>query len=146
MKTVYIENFKNNINYTQEGRRNIYLPLLEVKIRNAVIERFRFDGSLRIADSAEKASLVLKGELLNYERTELRTLENDDVQEYRITITVSLELFDTEKQEIAWAEPSFSGDSSYFVTGPTAKSEEQAIQDAMTDLARRIVERTIENW
>ena len=45
-----------------------------------------------------------------------------------------------------WAEPSFGGDSTYLVTGSGSKSESVAIDDAVKDLAQRIIERTVEDW
>ena len=38
LKTVHIESFVNKINYTAEGSRNLYVPLLEVDIRNALVD------------------------------------------------------------------------------------------------------------
>src|SRR6185503_9928887 len=47
-RTISIEPFKNKITYgTDDAARNTYLPLLEVKITNAVADRFLFDGNLR---------------------------------------------------------------------------------------------------
>ncbi|MCK5082038.1 MAG: LptE family protein [Candidatus Omnitrophica bacterium] len=140
-----MEPFKNSINYTTGTGRNIYFPLLEVKARNAVINRFLLDGNLKIVEPHE-ADLILKGELKRYERSGLRYTDDDDVQEYRVHITVSFDLIDTRSGEISWAEPNFVGEATYFVTGPSAKSEESAVEAAIVDLARRIVERTIEDW
>ena len=145
IKTIHVEPFKNNIDFAQEGHRNIYLPLLEVKVQNAVINRFLFDGSLKIAD-AGRADIILKGELISYERTVLRYTDEEDAQEYRIHITVSLELWNTKNQEVSWKESGFVGEATYFVSGSLAKSEESAVDEAITDLARRVVERTIEDW
>ena len=146
IKTIHIETFKNNIDFAAEGRRNLYLPLLEIKVRNAVINRFLFDGNLKIAE-ADKADLVLKGQLLSYDPSALRYTDNDDVQEYRSHITVSLEMWRTHNIAAAdWTESSFVGEATYFVTGASARSEEVAVEDALTDLARRIVERTVEDW
>ena len=144
-RTIYVNPFKNNILYDKEGSRNLYLPLLEQKVRNAIINRFLFDGALKIAKS-EQADLILKGELINYERGGLRFTDEDNVQEYRITITVSLELWDPVKQEVVWSESSFSGEATYIVSGAQAKSEDTAVAEAITDLARRVVERTVEDW
>ena len=145
LRTVYVEHFKNSITFTAETKRDIYLPLLEVDVRNAIIDRFLFDGNLKIAEQ-DRADLILKGELKSYERTALRFLENEDVEEYRVSVTVSLSLWDTQKQEYVWQEPSFTGEADYFVSGPEASSEQAAVSAAMIDLARRAVERTIENW
>ena len=145
IKTIHVQAFKNNISFAAEGSRNLYLPLLEVKVRNAIASRFLFDGNLKIADE-DKADLVLKGELLSYDRAALRYTDNQDVQEYRIHVTVSLELWNPRKQETSWTESGFVGEATYFTTGAQAKSEESAVDDAITDLARRIVERTVEDW
>lgn len=145
IKTIHVEMFKNKIDFAAEGRRNIYLPLLEIKVRNAVIERFLFDGNLKIAEK-DKSDLVLKGELQGYDRSALRYEDNGDVQEYRIHITVSLEMLDAQTGEVKWTEPSFVGEATYFTSGSLAKSEDAAVAEAITDLARRIVERTVEDW
>ncbi len=146
IQTIRIDPFKNNIDFTTGEGRNIYLPLLEVDARNAVIDRFMLDGNLKIAKEGE-ADLVLKGELKRYERSALRYTDDDDVQEYRVHITVSFEMWNAQDSEKpAWSEPNFVGEATYFVTGPLATTEENAIKEAIKDLARRIVERTIEDW
>lgn len=145
LKTIYIEPFKNKISYGSQNSRNIYLPLLEVNVTNAIIDRYLFDGNLKIGKSGT-ADLVLKGELLDYHRDPLRYTDSNDVQEYRITITIAMTLFDNADQKVLWTETGFAGDTTYFTTGAQAKSETTALQDALTDLARRVVERTVENW
>jgi hypothetical protein len=144
-KTVAIEHFKNSINFSTEGTKNLYVPLIETKVRNAIIDRFIFDGNLKVKD-ANQSDLILRGELKSYERTGLRFTDNDDVEEYRVHIIVDLELWDNQTQEVRWSESSFVGEAEYFASGPLAKSEELAINDAIVDLARRVVERTIEDW
>ena len=145
IKTIRVEPFKNSIDYTTGTDRNIYLPLLEVNVRNAVINRFLFDGNLKVVEPHE-ADLILKGELKGYQRSALRYTDDDDVQEYRVHVTVSFEMSKARSGELSWSEPNFVGEATYFVTGPSAKSEESAVEDAILDLARRIVERTIEDW
>lgn len=145
IKTIHVELFKNEIGYATEGKRPIYLPLLEVKVRNVIVDRFLFDGNLKIA-KAERADLILKGNLKSYERTSLRYTDDGDVQEYRVHITVSLECRNIKTEGGSWTEAGFVGEATYFVTGALAKSEESAVDAAIQDLARRIVERTVEDW
>ena len=145
LNSVYVENFKNNITFTSETTRDLYFPLLETKIRKAVIDRYLFDGNLKIADPG-KADLILKGDLVSYDRNAIRFTDNDDAEEYRMYIVMNLTLLDRRTNEPVWIENGFTGEATYFVSGPLVKSESDAIEDAMTDLARRIVERTIENW
>lgn len=143
-RTIYIEPFKNKVAYTQ-SRTITYVPLLEVKVKDAIASRFLFDGHLRIGEQ-ETADLILRGELVGLERQELRITDNQDVQEFRVNIIVNLSLWDPVDKREVWSEPNFAGEASYFVSGPQAKPESSAIDDALTDLARRVVERTLEDW
>lgn len=148
-KTVYVERFKNKIDYTSEfseGRKiKTYYPLIETNITTAVVDRFLFDGNLKIA-KAENADVILRGELLDYIRDVLRYDDSNNPQEYRVSLVVRLILWDPKEDKPIWEEKRFIGDSTYFVSGSLAKSESSAINDAVTDLARRIVERTVEQW
>ena len=145
LRMIYVEPFENKIAYTTEIQRNIYLPLLEVKVKNAIVDRFQFDGSLKIS-SQDKADLILKGALTYYERDALRDNENEDVLEYRVKVFVSLEMWDTANQKVWWEEPSFVGEATYYTSGARAKSEDSAIQASLEDLGRRVVERTLADW
>lgn len=143
-RTIYLEPFKNKVSYTQ-SRTISYIPLLEVKVKDAIASRFLFDGHLRIGGQ-ETADLILKGELVGLERQELRITESQDVQEFRINIIVNLVLWDPVEQKEVWSESNFAGEATYFVSGPLAKSESAAVEEALNDLARRAVERTLEDW
>ena len=53
------------------------------------------------------------------------------------------------ENKLIWEESGFTGDTTFFTSFTTAgiaKSEDVAINDALNDLARRIVERTVEEW
>ena len=143
--TINIEAFKNKIGYLNESRRELYIPLLENKVHDNVIQRFQNDGHLKVERSGS-TDLVLKGELIGFEREELRVDNNQNVTEYRLRITVNIDLIDPATEKEIWRESSFSGEATYYLTGPQSKSESVALTDALTDLSRRIVERTLENW
>ena len=145
LKTIYIKALKNSIDFQTQGRRNVYLPLLEVDARDAIVDRFMMDGNLRITDEDE-SDLILSGELKRYNREVLRSDDDDDVEEYRVRVTVSLKMYDIKNDEAMWSEPNFSGEATYFVTGAQATTEASAIEEALEDLATRIVERTMDNW
>ena len=145
IKTIRVEPFKNSIDFATGTSRNLYLPLLEVQVRNAVIDRFVFDGNLKVVEPHE-ADLILSGELISYERSGLRFTDDDDVEEYRVHVTVSFKLIKAKSEEVSWIEPGFVGETTYFVSGPSVTTEESAVDEALLDLARRIVERTIEDW
>jgi hypothetical protein len=147
-KNIYVQPFINKVDITQEvyagDRYRIYKPLLETDITKSVINKFLWDGNLKPQDE-QNADLILKGELIDFRRDPLRYSDNDEVLEYRINLVVNIILLD-KQNKLIWQEDHFTGDTSYFTTGAQAKSEDTAINDAVSDLARRIVERTVENW
>ena len=137
--------FENKINNIDETANSNYIPLLETNVRTVIIDRFLFDGNLHIADP-DKADLVLSGSLIGFQQDELRQDTNQNVQEYRARVIVSLTLTEKESGKVLWKEPSFAGETTYFLTGAQAETQSAAIDAALTDLANRIVERTIDNW
>lgn len=147
--TIYITPFVNKVDITQESyaqnKYRIYRPTLESDITRAVNNKFLIDGNLRPLKE-ESADLILKGELTEYRRDPLRYDDNDNVTEYRINLVVNISLYDRKNDKLLWEENGFTGDFSYFTTGNLAQPEEVAINNALDDLARRIVERAVEQW
>ena len=149
LKTVYVKPFTNAIDVTTlstgDQRFPLYRHRMEVDITNAVISRYQFTGLLRPA-SAQHADCRLEGELIEFRRDALRYNASQQVEEWRLNIVVNLRFVDQTTQTLMWEEPRFTGDATYFALGTHAESEAAALDRAITDLARRIVERTIENW
>ena len=148
-KTIYVVPFVNKVDITQETdaarKYKIYRPMLETDITNAVINKFLSDGNLKPVKS-ESADLVLRGDLVEFRRDPLRYTDNDEVEEYRINLIVDIGLWDKKEDKLIWEEKNFTGDTTYFTRGQAEKSEATAVSDAINDLARRIVERTVEQW
>ncbi|MFC1704300.1 LPS assembly lipoprotein LptE [Candidatus Omnitrophota bacterium] len=148
-KNIYVEQFKNKIDLTSEQNEyrklRTYYPLLEANITNEVIDEFLSDGNYKITRE-DDAEVILTGELLDYQRDALRYDDDDDVDEYRLNITVSLSLYNTEENTLEWKEDRLTGDTTYFTTGTLAKSEKTALDEAIDDLAKRIVERVVDDW
>lgn len=147
--TIYITPFVNKIDMTQEAyggsRYRIYRPTVETDVTKATLNRFLMDGNLKPVNEAG-ADLTLKGELVEFRKDPLRYDDSDVVTEYRINIVVNLILVNNKGGKEVWRENNFTGDTTYFVTGTQSKSEPQAINDSIADLARRIVERAVEQW
>jgi outer membrane lipopolysaccharide assembly protein LptE/RlpB len=144
-RTVFVQPFENKIDFVNADDRRLYVAGLENRVREAVVDRYLFDGNLRVAGE-DTADLVLKGQLLTFQREELRLQENEAVKEYRIRVTVALTLWDPAENAVVWQEPSFAGEATYYTSGALVKSESEAIDDAIKDLATRAVARTVENW
>lgn len=148
-KTIYVDNVKNSINVTAE-QDNLrmyrgYRPGMEVDVTKSIIDRYLFDGNLKVA-SEEKADLILKSEMTDFKRDALRYDANDNIEEYRVKIVVNMELQDAKTGKTLWKENSFAGETTYRTSGTMVKTENAAVNDAINDLARRVVERTIEAW
>jgi len=152
--TIYVKPFLNKVDVTQESfsasKYRIYRPMLETEITKTVINRYLFDGNLRPANEGE-ADLVLKGELVEYRKDPLSyTEDTEDVTEYRINVYVNLSLWDAKENKLVWEEKNFNGNYSYFTRLASSNvirvSEDKAVSNAVDDLARRIVERTVEQW
>jgi hypothetical protein len=148
-QTIYIEPFQNNIPITQEAteRTGFFsnIPRLEETVTRGVIDRFLFDGNLRVVNDPEKADLKLTGSLRDFYRQPLRRQDNDTVEEYRLNLSASVALRDR-AGKLLLEEPNLIADVAYFVTGSLAKPESTAVNNLVTDFARRIVEWVIEYW
>ena len=149
LKTIYVKPFVNKIDLTvlptNEQQFPIYRHGMEVDVTNAVINRYQFTGLLRPA-SAERASCRLEGELVEFRREALRFDASQQVEEWRLNLVVNLRFIDQTTQTLLWEEQRLTGDATYFAAGAKAESEAPALSRAMTDLARRIVERSVESW
>jgi outer membrane lipopolysaccharide assembly protein LptE/RlpB len=148
-KTIFVDNVVNGIRITAE-QSNLrmyrgYRPGMEVQLTKAIIDRYLFDGNLKTAPE-NKADLILKTMLIDYKRDALRYDGDDNVEEYRIKLIVNMELVNAKTGALVWQEKGFAGEKTYNVVGRLAMGEEAALAAAMEDLARRIVERTIEAW
>ena len=148
IKTIHVEIFENKIDITKEPsakeRYEVYRPNLEVDLRDAIIDRIFLDGHLKMVGKTY-ADAILEGEIIQYRKDPLR-YQDEDVEEYRISLVCDIRLKRSKDSEILLQEDYATGDTTYFTTGSLQKSETEALDDAMSDLARRIVNRIVENW
>ena len=151
LKTVYIKPFANKIDVTQLTTGNEQFPIyrhrLEVDLTNAILDRFQFTGLMRPA-GPERADARLEGELVAFRREALRYDASQNVEEWRLNLVVNVWFYDqsTEPDTLMWDEEGLTGDTTYFARGSNTETEATALDRAITDLARRIVEQTVESW
>ncbi|MDD5097923.1 MAG: LptE family protein, partial [Candidatus Omnitrophica bacterium] len=133
-RTIYISPFVNKVNITNEGdaanKYRLYRPMIETDITRTVHDRYLFDGNLRPAEETN-ADLILKGEVIDFRKDPLRYDNSDNVSEYRINLVVNISLWDRADNKLIWEENSFTGDTTYFATGSQAKTEDNAVTDAL---------------
>lgn len=152
-RTIYVTPFMNKVDITSDvyssNKYRVYRPMLESEVTRAVNNKFLFDGNLK-PTKQELADVVLKGELVEFRRDPLRYTENNEVSEYRINVVVNINLWDNRENKLIWEENNFTGDTTYFTSyysvASERKEESVAVTDAINDLARRIVERAVEQW
>ena len=146
--TINVEIFDNSIDITKEisakDKYEIYRPDLEVDLRDAIIERLFLDGHLKIS-SSEDADAILSGAIIQYRKDPLR-YQNEDIIEYRISLVCDITLRTRKDSDILLDTQRITGDSTYFTTGNLQKTETEALNETLQDLARRIVNRIVENW
>lgn len=148
IKTIHVGIFDNNIDITKEvsakDRYEVYRPDLEVDLRDAVVNRIFLDGNLKIAGK-DYADAILEGRIMQYRKDPLR-YQNEVVQEYRISIVCDIKLISRRDSKVLYEEEDVTGDTTYFTAGALQKTETDALNDAMSDLARRIINKIVENW
>lgn len=148
IKTIHVEIFKNGIDIAKEvssgDKYEVYRPNLEVDLRDAIINRVFLDGHLKVADK-DSSDSILEGEITQYRKDPLR-YQNEVVQEYRISLICNIRLVDSRDSKVLLEEKDVIGDTTYFITGLLQKTETEALNDAMSDLARRMVNKIVENW
>ena len=149
LRTVYVKPFTNRIDLTELGTTYQELPIyrhgMEADVTNAVIDRFQFTGLIRPSRS-DNADSRLEGELVEFRRDALRYDASQQVEEWRLSVVVNLTFYDLHLNTVLWEEARLTGDTTYFALGPNAESEATALDRAIKDLARRVVERSVENW
>lgn len=149
IRSVHVPRVENKIDISAEVSNKrpfqVYRPGLEVELRNALVDRLVFDGHLRVATDAV-SDAVLSAQLTGFDREPMRYNANDTIQEFRIRVFASARFTDKKTGQLLWAADEISGHSEYFLSGPNASSEDEAVNKALKDLVRRIVENILEVW
>lgn len=142
ISSVYVPNFKNEI---PQSRRYTYESGLEIDVTNAVIDRLIYDGNVRV-EKEKDADAILQGSIVGYEQEGVRYTDLEGIEQYRLFIIVDIKLVRKETGEIIWEEKNFTGDTEYFIEGASAMSERAAADQAIEDIAKKIVDRIVEDW
>lgn len=149
IRSVHVTSVENKIDISADVSSKkpfqVYRPALEVELRNALTDRLVFDGHLKVAQEAA-SDAVLRTQLVGFDREPLRYNANDTIQEFRIRVTASAQLVDKQSGQVIWSGQDLSGESEYMLSGSTASSEDEAVNEALEDLVRRMVENILEVW
>lgn len=142
IKTIAVRTFKNEIPPKEQFA---YRPGLEIELTNAIIDRFIFDGNLKVVDES-KADAVLEGAIISYEQEGVRFDRLESIEEYRLFLVIRFKLLDRRANLAILEEPNFSGRAEFFVSRSPANVRRAAANTATFDLARSLVDRIVEEW
>ncbi len=136
IKSVAIPLFKNPRTFKYGAERIL---------TDAVVDEFVADGTLDIADE-DVADSKLTVEIVNYKKEALSYDVSETVQEYNLAIVVSATFIDLTTGQALWQEPSMYEAVSYYAIGAQAETEDDALERLAEELARKIVNRTLQGW
>ena len=119
-------------------------PDLEVALTEAVILLLIEDRTLRIADE-QVADAILYGTIRSYLFDAAFFNPDRQAEEYRIDVVTEVQLVDRRSGETIVGPERVRGTGSFFLEdGPEA--EEQARQDAFTQIVQGILNLVVEEW
>jgi hypothetical protein len=122
-------------------------PQLEAQVANAIVKRIQQDGGLRI-ESPENADVVVHGQIVRYDRSELRSLQQQTgtPREFRIRIDAMVEARDRRTGEFVLRPTRITGTADSFIGSDLQSAEFQALPLVADDLARQITSLLVESW
>jgi outer membrane lipopolysaccharide assembly protein LptE/RlpB len=135
IKTIAIPIFQN---LTRE-------PAVEGLITRAVVEAFSTNGRLKIAPTAT-ADAVLDGEVIGYSVSAIAFDQNANIRQYRLIVTVNLQLRDRRKNEILFKQSGVREQVDFRVqnaVSATISLEETALKAAAVEVGRTIASLTV---
>ncbi len=134
LKTIYISEFENQTEYV--GVRS--------ELTRKVTESFIQDNSLTLAGSEKNADLILSGSIISIQRQAVAFNQQENVQQYKMVVTVKAECMNTHTQKPLWSG-NLSQDG-YIGENPTATDIDNAINEAIDLITEDIINRTIAAW
>ena len=118
---------------------------IEVELSKILVREFILDGTLSVIDLSE-ADVQLCGEIIEYV-LEPYTYGADEteVEQYRVRVKARVVLKDVTGDVSLWDEL-IEGDALYYLEGTLASTEDEAVNLALYELAKKIVLRTVRAW
>ncbi len=137
IKTIAIPVFENK---TME-------PIVEEELTPAVIKGFIKDRRIEVTDKSQ-ADFMLHGSVTFYKEFPLSFDQNQNVLEYRITVTTHLRLLQQSTNHILW-ERDLTTNAEYRVSSDvmsTRTSKFLAIKEIAQNLSEEVTDRVLRGW
>lgn len=123
-------------------------PFIENQLTNEVRDQFSRRRTLDVVASEELADAVLSGVITSYRTNSVSYDQNDDVTEYRVTMTVEAKLVRTNGEDVIW-QGSVSWQEEFFASDNRADQDyrEAEVQDVVSRrLAQEVYNRMTDNF
>jgi len=123
-------------------------PQLENKLSNRVSEVFARNKNITLVEQAAQADAVLEGVIRSYTAKALSYNKNDDISEYRASITVEAKLRQVKDGRLLW-NGVLSWDESYIAAddkGRQSDLEDQAIDEIVLRLSEELLYRLLDDF
>jgi len=138
IQTVFIEPFTNK---TTE-------PFIENQLTNEVRDQFSRRRTLDVVANSDNADAVLSGVVESYRSRSVTYDKDDDITEYRVTMTVAAKLERINGEEVLW-QGSVSWSDEFFASDDRAEQdfrESEAQDDVSRRLAQEVYNRMTDNF
>jgi Lipopolysaccharide-assembly len=135
---------------TISGIKSVYIPVMDnetiefglgEELSEIITEALVKDNTLKVVGQ-DAADAVLTGIVKSYKRKSTTFNKEDQVQEYRVDVSVVIKLVMV-NGDLVWEEPNLS---SYGIFAADTETEEEGKSEALEKLAELIVNRTVRDW
>jgi len=135
---------------TLSGIKSVYIPVMDnesiefglgEELSEKITEALVKDNTLKVVGQ-NAADAVLTGKVVSYKRKSETYNIEDQVQEYRVDVSVLMKLV-MANGDLVWEEPSLSA---YGIFAADTETEEDGKSEALEKLAEIIVNRTVRDW
>ena len=130
--------------------KSVYVPVLAnetieyglgEELTSQLTQAFVADNSLKVV-SRDAADAIFSGKVVSYKRSSYTYNKEDQVQEYKVDIAVTIKFTRPDGSPI-WEEPNLSA---YGLFSADTETEEDGKTEALAKLAEIIVNRTVRDW
>ncbi len=122
---------------------------LAESLREDLITYFQQDGRLRI--TYDDADSIVEGEISDYKNEVYGFDMDQNIEEYRVTITFEISFTDLVRNDVIWENSSFSLSERYYPMSEDhesvrLKTEEEAQKAIFEELFKVIIRNSLEAW
>lgn len=135
-KTIYIENFKSDVDE----------PALENLVSTTIIKEFQRDGSIEVTDR-DRADVILQGRITSFQMSPMRYSRENELTPTEASMTIGVKYTLTKKgQAKPYTKAEASGNTSFFIGSDLQSDKRQGVPLAAEKIGRRIVSSLVEGW